>query len=212
MASGSENTTHGTAMEGGGAEKKVRKLIVAVDESVQSMFALKWALDNFPEFNSHQDQTEAQTDISNQVYILHVQPALQLYTGPSAPGTQIGFYITPDVVDSIRKSQEKCSVEILQRFKNVCDEKHLHKRIHLKEALVTTWLLLNLDQVDVKLINLVGDARDVICQTVEKFGADLLVMGSHGYGTVKRAFLGSVSDYCVHNAKCPVLIVKMPNK
>nr|ABA94830.1 hypothetical protein LOC_Os11g40660 [Oryza sativa Japonica Group] len=43
---------------------------------------------------------------------------------------------------------------------------------------------------------------------VDKLGADVLVMGSHGYGLFKRALLGRVSDYCVRNASCPVLIVK----
>ncbi|XP_078438747.1 universal stress protein A-like protein isoform X2 [Wolffia australiana] len=63
-------------------------------------------------------------------------------------------------------------------------------------------------KVDTKVAT--GDAREVICDTVERIGADMLVMGSHGYGFVKRALLGSVSDYCVHHAKCPVLIVKRP--
>lgn len=29
-----------------------------------------------------------------------------------------------------------------------------------------------------------------------------------GLGTWDRALLGSVSNYCVHNAKCPVLVVR----
>ena len=29
---------------------------------------------------------------------------------------------------------------------------------------------------------------------------------------VDRAVLGSVSDYCAHHAKCPVVIVKKPHK
>lgn len=56
-----------------------------------------------------------------------------------------------------------------------------------------------------------GDARDVICQMAEKLNVDLVVMGSHGYGLIKRTFLGSVSNHCAQNAKCPVLIVKRPD-
>ncbi|KAG5226225.1 universal stress protein [Salix suchowensis] len=55
-----------------------------------------------------------------------------------------------------------------------------------------------------------GDPRDFICQIVEKLHVDMLVMGSHGYGVIKRAFLGSVSNHCAQNVKCPVLIVKRP--
>ncbi|KAF3556416.1 hypothetical protein F2Q69_00010234 [Brassica cretica] len=38
----------------------------------------------------------------------------------------------------------------------------------------------------------------------------ILVVGSHGYGAIKRAVLGSVSDYCAHHAHCSVMIVKKP--
>lgn len=31
-----------------------------------------------------------------------------------------------------------------------------------------------------------GDARNVICEAVEKYHASILAMGSHGYGPFKR--------------------------
>ena len=40
-------------------------------------------------------------------------------------------------------------------------------------------------KVEVKVA--VGDARSVICQMADKLGADVLVMGSHGYGLFKRS-------------------------
>jgi nucleotide-binding universal stress UspA family protein len=39
-------------------------------------------------------------------------------------------------------------------------------------------------------------------------GADLLIVGSHGHGTFADALLGSVGQYCVHHAQCPVLIMR----
>jgi nucleotide-binding universal stress UspA family protein len=39
-------------------------------------------------------------------------------------------------------------------------------------------------------------------------GADLLVVGSRGHGGFTEAMLGSVSEACVHHAKCPVVIVR----
>jgi len=42
------------------------------------------------------------------------------------------------------------------------------------------WLI----KVETRVEN--GDPRDVICDMVQKLGADILVMGSHGYGLIKR--------------------------
>lgn len=33
-----------------------------------------------------------------------------------------------------------------------------------------------------------GDARNVLCEAVEKYHASVLVVGSHGYGAIKRYF------------------------
>ncbi|XP_009346604.2 universal stress protein PHOS34-like [Pyrus x bretschneideri] len=55
-----------------------------------------------------------------------------------------------------------------------------------------------------------GDARNVLCDAVERHHASILIVGSHGYGAIKRAVLGSVSDYCAHHAHSTVMIVKKP--
>jgi nucleotide-binding universal stress UspA family protein len=46
-----------------------------------------------------------------------------------------------------------------------------------------------------------------IVRFAEEHGADLIVMGTHGYGGVKRFLLGSVADHVVRQASCPVLVV-----
>lgn len=38
--------------------------------------------------------------------------------------------------------------------------------------------------------------------------ADLLVVASHGHGALTGMLLGSVSQYCVQHAHCPVLVVR----
>ena len=38
-------------------------------------------------------------------------------------------------------------------------------------------------------------------------GLDLLVLGSHGYGPVRRALLGSVSAYLIERCRCPLLVI-----
>ncbi|MGD0312590.1 MAG: universal stress protein [Acidimicrobiales bacterium] len=39
-------------------------------------------------------------------------------------------------------------------------------------------------------------------------GADLLVVGSRGHGEFAGMLLGSVSEHCVANAHCPVLVLR----
>jgi nucleotide-binding universal stress UspA family protein len=50
-----------------------------------------------------------------------------------------------------------------------------------------------------------GPARALI-ETAK--GADLLVVGSRGRGSVRGLLLGSVSQQCVHHAPCPVVVTR----
>lgn len=54
-----------------------------------------------------------------------------------------------------------------------------------------------------------GDPRDAIVEAAEELGADLIVMGTHGRRGVARALLGSVAEWVVRHASCPVLTVPL---
>jgi nucleotide-binding universal stress UspA family protein len=52
-----------------------------------------------------------------------------------------------------------------------------------------------------------GSPGRAICELVDSWHADLIVMGRRGLSTVKEAFFGSVSSYVMHRAACSVHIV-----
>ena len=53
-----------------------------------------------------------------------------------------------------------------------------------------------------------GSPKNAILEEAEAFAADLIVLGSHGYGVVDRFLLGSVSQSVALHAKCSVEIVR----
>ena len=53
-----------------------------------------------------------------------------------------------------------------------------------------------------------GNPAETIIEAAEKGNYDLIVVGSRGLSSVKRFFLGSVSDDVNHHAKCSLLIVR----
>lgn len=55
-----------------------------------------------------------------------------------------------------------------------------------------------------------GSPRNVILDEAESWGADLIVVGSHGYSGWERFLMGSVSQSIVSHAKCSVEVVRCP--
>ena len=54
----------------------------------------------------------------------------------------------------------------------------------------------------------VGKPDVEIVGLADELGAGLIVLGSRGLGTLRRALMGSVSDSVVRHAHCPVLVVR----
>ncbi|RZC56677.1 hypothetical protein C5167_015523 [Papaver somniferum] len=155
-------------------EVQERKIVVAIDEGDESIYALTWAIKNVVSQNSN-----------DTIILLYAKPPLKIYS--TLDGS--GYLFSSDVIMSMEKYSKEVADSVIEKARRVCGD---------------------LQNVKVETRIEKGDARDVICDAVEKIGADILVMGTHGYGMIKRAFLGSVSTHCAQNVKCPVLIVKKP--
>jgi nucleotide-binding universal stress UspA family protein len=54
----------------------------------------------------------------------------------------------------------------------------------------------------------VGRPDAQIVEKGEEIGTGLIVMGSRGYGPIRQALIGSVSDSVVRHAHCPVMVVR----
>lgn len=53
-----------------------------------------------------------------------------------------------------------------------------------------------------------GRTQEVIVDLAEEIGAELIIVGSRGVGTIERLLTGSVSEGVVHLASCPVLVMR----
>uniref|UniRef100_A0A6N2M1S9 UspA domain-containing protein n=1 Tax=Salix viminalis TaxID=40686 RepID=A0A6N2M1S9_SALVM len=161
-------------MEGASVDNK-QKIVVAVDESEESMDALSWCLSNIISHNS-----------TTTLVLLYVKPPPIIYSS-----LDISAHIfSADVIVAMEKYGADLANKVMQRAEAVF--RNFNKDVNVERVIGS------------------GEAQDVICNTVEKLRPDTLVMGSHGYGFLKRALLGSVSENCAKRVKCPVVIVKHP--
>jgi nucleotide-binding universal stress UspA family protein len=64
------------------------------------------------------------------------------------------------------------------------------------------------DGVEIERLVVQGTAAEVLVSAATP--NDLLVVGSRGHGGFVGLLLGSVSQQCVHHARCPVVVVHAP--
>jgi nucleotide-binding universal stress UspA family protein len=55
-----------------------------------------------------------------------------------------------------------------------------------------------------------GRPGELITEMAEKEQVTMIVMGTHNYGFLRRTIMGSVSDYVLHHAPCPVTVCRRP--
>uniref|UniRef100_A0A2P2M1A7 UspA domain-containing protein n=1 Tax=Rhizophora mucronata TaxID=61149 RepID=A0A2P2M1A7_RHIMU len=147
-------------------------MLVAIDESEHSMYALDWVVRRF--------FAPFAPNYPCKLLIIHAKPTASSVVTAAGHGVA---EVLPYVDSDLRRT----AARVIEKAKTICASKSVNDAI-------------------TEVVE--GDARNVLCEAVEKHHASVLVVGSHGYGAIKRAVLGSVSDYCSHHAHCSVLIVK----
>jgi nucleotide-binding universal stress UspA family protein len=65
-------------------------------------------------------------------------------------------------------------------------------------------------QVETRVIE--GGPGPALCRLAGEVDAAALIIGSRGRGGLKRALLGSVSDYVVRHAPCSVVVSRSPER
>jgi nucleotide-binding universal stress UspA family protein len=91
---------------------------------------------------------------------------------------------------------------------NYFEEVEALKKKQAKEAVERAAKTLHAGSLQVTTEVLTGSPKRRIVEEAEDWGADLIVLGSHGYHTWERMLLGSVSQSVAAHASCSVEIVR----
>ncbi|KAF5956975.1 hypothetical protein HYC85_004200 [Camellia sinensis] len=145
----------------GGCEANERKILVGVDEGDESMYALSWCLKNVVVPQNSKDTLVL-------LYAQKPRPIYPIIDGATVSDEpKIRYILMPDVMETMDRYNNELAESRMEKAKRLCKEVH------------------NLDvKVETRIES--GDPRDVICQAAEKLSADVVVLGSHGYGLIKR--------------------------
>nr|CAB3462289.1 unnamed protein product [Digitaria exilis] len=121
-------------------------MVVGVDESDHSFYALHWALQHF--FAPGQAQ-------QYRLVVVTAKPSAASAVGLAGPGAA-------DVLPFVEADLKRSALRVIEKAKELCTQVS-----------------------DAEFEALEGDARNVLCDAVERHHAEMLVVGSHGYGAIK---------------------------
>jgi len=81
-----------------------------------------------------------------------------------------------------------------------------HKRV--RELLASVAETAEAEGIHCSTVAADGFVVEEICKKASEYDAQLIVVGSHGWGAARRLLSGSISTGLVHSAPCPVLVVR----
>ena len=92
-------------------------------------------------------------------------------------------------------------------YTDVISELRKMQREHVERVLATVRERVTAAGVLGEILALEGMPGEEICKAAQERGVRLIVVGAHGWGRVGRVIHGSVSEYVLHHADAPVLVV-----
>jgi len=114
-----------------------------------------------------------------------------------------GYQPSKNIFKSENLSPEKLA-EIQEKFEN----KEKENGEQLLNTLNKTLVEQGFKEARVLVVRAKESPKESICKLTEDESFTVICVASRGLGAIKRAFLGSTSDYLVHHAACPVFVVK----
>jgi nucleotide-binding universal stress UspA family protein len=79
---------------------------------------------------------------------------------------------------------------------------------HVDDALAQATAAAAEAGISCETVHAIGSIGEEICIAAENRDAQMIVIGTHGRGSLRRAWHGSVSMTVLHEAHCPVLVVQ----
>lgn len=92
-------------------------------------------------------------------------------------------------------------------YTDVINELREAAREHVERVLATVRERATAAGVAGETVALTGMPGEEICKAAEDRDVRLIVVGAHGWGRMGRMIHGSVSEYVLHHAEKPVLVV-----
>ncbi|MEZ4398982.1 MAG: universal stress protein [Kofleriaceae bacterium] len=113
-------------------------------------------------------------------HVLHILVAVDdAHPVPTLPTTKVDYQYTEKVHDHL-------TARLADTFAAAAPEAHIHFFVHVR----------------------IGKPGKQMLALAEEVGADLIIVGSHGWRGLDRVLFGSVSEEVVRGAGCPVMVVR----
>ena len=160
---------------------KIRNLLYATDLSKNSAYAFRYAVNSAEHHKA-------------KIHILHVLDNRE--SQGSLWGGAFPQVSQAELDKAYLKRKSTLKKEIKKRLDDFCKEELKNKPTSLKRV------------ASIQVIE--GDPAGEILKKADEWKADMLILGSHGKGSLEHAFLGSVAEKVLQRIESPVFIIPLP--